>query len=113
MIKRRVLATVFLAGALAAATAVYALDDGSIAPGAPAITITQAIATAEQQANGRAIEAELEHGRRGTYYEVKVVGTSGVHKVYVDAADGKVLASQQKSRLMSWLDDDDDDDHDD
>lgn len=113
MTKRRILARALIAGALATATAVHAGDDRTTAATAPAVTITQAIATAEQHGNGRAVEAELEGGVHGPYYEVKVAGQNGVRKVYVDATDGKVLASRQKNRLTSWLDDDDDDDHDD
>ena len=113
MTKRRILAGAVIASALATATAAYAWDDGTFAPSAPAVTLTQAVATAEQHGAGHAIEAELERGVHGPYYEVKVAGKDGVRKVYVDAADGKVLASRQKNRHTSWLDDDDDDDHDD
>ncbi|HQR53601.1 MAG TPA: PepSY domain-containing protein [Burkholderiales bacterium] len=112
MRKRRALAAALLASALAAGTA-HAADGNTGGGTTPAITITQAIAAAEAQANGRAVEAELERGARGIYYEVKVVGADGVREIHVDATDGKVLAVQQKSRLTSWLDDDDDDDDDD
>lgn len=98
MTNRRTLAAVLLASALAAGTA-YAADDSAGA--APAVTITQAIATAESQANGRAVEAELERGRgaRGPYYEVKVIGADGVRrKVHVDATDGTVLSIREKHR---------------
>jgi uncharacterized membrane protein YkoI len=112
MNERRILAAAVLAGALATGAA-YAFEDHASARTAPAITITQAIATAEQHADGRAVEAELERSARGAYYEVKVVGPDGVREVHVDAADGQVLASREKNRLTSWWDDDDDDDHDD
>jgi uncharacterized membrane protein YkoI len=113
MRQRQFLAAAVLAGVLAAGTAAHARKDSTVDLTPPAITMTQAVATAEQQANGRAVEAELEHGRQGVYYEVKVAGADGIHKVYVDATDGKVLGSHQKNPLTSWLDDDDDDDDDD
>ncbi len=112
MTKRRFLAAAVLASALATSAAAYAWEDSASAPAAPAVTISQAIATAEQQGGGRAIEAELERSVHGAYYEVKVAGTDGVRKIYVDATDGKVLAMKQKNRLTSWLDDDDDEDDD-
>lgn len=108
MTQKRFLAAALLAGALAAGGPVLAAEDAGTAT-APAVTITQAIATAEQHANGRAVEAELERSARGAYYEVKVVGGDGVREIHVDAADGRVLASKEKKKLTSWFDDDDDD----
>lgn len=113
MTRTRFLAAALVAGALAMAGAVYAWEDDAVGRTAPAVSITQAIATAEQHGNGRAVEAELERGAHGPYYEVEVVGRDGVREIHVDATDGKVLATREKNRLTSWLDDDDDDDHDD
>lgn len=110
MTKIRTLAAVIFAAGLATAAGAYAWEDSATAPAAPAIPMTKAIETAEQQANGRAIEAELERSVHGPYYEVKVAGKDGVYKIYVDANDGKVLATKQKNRLTSWLDDNDNDD---
>jgi uncharacterized membrane protein YkoI len=113
MNRKRIFAGALIAAALATTTAAHARDESATTAAAPGITITQAIATAEQHGSGRAVEAEFERGVHGPYYEVKVVGQNGVHKVYVDATDGKVLASRQKNLVSSWLDFDDDDDHDD
>ncbi len=107
MRKRRAFAAALVASALAAGTA-YAAHNDISARAAPAITIAQAIATAEGEASGRAVDAEIERSAHGTYYEVKVVGADGMREIHVDAIDGKVLAIQQKSQLASWLDDDHD-----
>lgn len=112
MTQQRFLAAALLAGALAAGGPVLAVEGAGTAT-APTVTITQAIATAEQHGNGRAVEAELERSARGAYYEVKVVGGDGVREIHIDAADGKVLATKEKKKFTSWLDDDDDDDDDD
>src|SRR6266446_9033598 len=57
------------------------------------VTMSQAIATAEQQAGGRATRAKLENEKGKLLYEVKVAGKDKATEVKVDATDGKVLAS--------------------
>jgi uncharacterized membrane protein YkoI len=57
------------------------------------VTMSQAIATAEQQAGGKATNAKLESETGKLLYEVKVAGKDKVTEVKVDAADGKVLSS--------------------
>jgi uncharacterized membrane protein YkoI len=57
------------------------------------VTMSQAIATAEQQAGGKATNAKLENETGKLLYEVKVAGKDKVTEVKVDATDGKVLAS--------------------
>ena len=57
------------------------------------VTMSQAIATAEQQAGGKATNAKLENETGKLVYEVKVAGKDKVTEVKVDATDGKVLAS--------------------
>ena len=57
------------------------------------VTMSQAIATAEQQAGGKATRAKLENETGKLLYEVKVAGKDKVTEVKVDATDGKVLAS--------------------
>jgi uncharacterized membrane protein YkoI len=56
------------------------------------VTMSQAIATAEQQASGKAINAKLENETGKLLYEVKVAGKDKTTEVKVDATDGKVLA---------------------
>jgi uncharacterized membrane protein YkoI len=57
------------------------------------VTMSQAIATAEQQAGGRATKAKLENETGKLLYEIKVAGKDKTTEVKVDAQDGKVLAS--------------------
>jgi len=57
------------------------------------VTMSQAIATAEQQAGGKATKAKLENETGKLVYEIKVAGKDKVTEVKVDATDGKVLAS--------------------
>ena len=57
------------------------------------VTMSQAIATAEQQAGGKATRAKLENETGKPVYEIKVAGKDKVTEVKVDAQDGKVLAS--------------------
>ena len=56
------------------------------------VTMSQAIASAEQQAGGKATNAKLENEAGKLLYEVKVAGKDKVTEVKVDATDGKVLA---------------------
>src|ERR1700675_5128505 len=55
------------------------------------VTMSQAIATAEQQAGGRATRAKLENEKGKLLYEVKVAGKDKATEVQIDAQDGKVL----------------------
>jgi len=57
------------------------------------VTLQQATATAEQQANGRALSADIEQERGVTQIEVKVAGPQGVKTVVVDAQSGQVTAT--------------------
>ncbi len=57
------------------------------------VTMGQAIATAEQQAGGRATKAKLENENGKVLYEVKVTGKDQATEVKIDAQDGKVLAT--------------------
>lgn len=58
------------------------------------IPMTQAIAAAEQHANGKASKAEYEHTKTsGWVYDVEVVSGTQVFDVKVDAANGSVISS--------------------
>ena len=83
--------------ALSGAAAAYAKDGAKDAVSDLArakITLTQAVAAAEQHSGGRATRAELEHRKGKTAFEVEVVNGKAVSSVVVDAADGKVLATK-------------------
>ena len=57
------------------------------------VTLQQAITTAEQQANGRAVSADLTQDRGNPTIEVEVAGPQGVKTVHVDAQSGQVTAT--------------------
>lgn len=57
------------------------------------VTMSQAVATAEQQAGGKATRAKLENETGKLLYEVKVTSKDKATEVKVDAQDGKVLAT--------------------
>src|ERR1700730_18477593 len=57
------------------------------------VTMSQAIATAEQQAGGKATKAKLENEKGKLLYEVRVTGKDQATEVKTDAQDGNVLAS--------------------
>ena len=87
-----------LAAVLAFATAAHAKtsdqDSRDIAAlDGMKITLQQAIATAEQQAGGRAVSADVKQENGGTRIVVEVAGTGGVKTVLVDARSGAVTAA--------------------
>lgn len=54
-------------------------------------TLGAAIATAEQQAGGKAVEAAVEH-ENGTFgFEIEVAKDGDVKRVFIDAASGQVV----------------------
>ena len=59
------------------------------------VGLTQAVATAEQHANGRASRAEYELSKAGGVYDVEVVSGARVFDVKVDADKGTVIASTE------------------
>ena len=84
----------FTTGVTAASVA-FAHGDRNRAPvdaSKATVTMSQAIATAEQQGGGKATRAQLENESGKLLYEVKVAGKDKATEVKVDATDGKVLA---------------------
>lgn len=69
------------------------------------IPLTQAVAVAEQHANGKASRAEYENSTLGWVYDVEVVSGAKVFDVKVDAVKGSVISSAEDSA-------DHDDEHD-
>jgi uncharacterized membrane protein YkoI len=57
--------------------------------------LTQAIATAEQHLDGRAIGAKLDDDSFKPAYEVTVVKDNRVFDVYVDAVTNAVISSRE------------------
>ena len=58
------------------------------------VTLTQAIATAEQQLGGRAVGADISQERGATRIVVEVAAPQGVKTVLVDAQTGQVTATR-------------------
>lgn len=80
------------------------------------VTLTQAIAAAEQQAGGRAVGADVSQERGTTRIAVEVAGPQGVKTVLVDAQTGQVTAAQdddQNGGQNGGQDGDDGEDNDD
>ena len=88
-----------LAAAVLASSWAYASqrddrDDATrAASGPPAISLSQAIAVAEQHAQGSAISAELEQDGGWAHYEVEVAAAGGTVDVKVDVSDGSVIGA--------------------
>ncbi len=57
------------------------------------VTLPQAIATAEQQAGGRAVGADMSQEQGATRIAVEVVSPQGIKTVLVDAQTGQVTAT--------------------
>ena len=71
-------------------------DNDALAIANAKISLTQAVAAAEQHASGKATHAEFEHSKRqGWIYEVEVVSGAKVFDIKVDADKGTVIASQE------------------
>jgi len=89
------LAAAVLAGSWAYASQRDDRDDATrAASGPPAISLSQAIAIAEQHAQGNAISAELERDVGRAHYEVEVATAGRTVDVKVDVSDGSVIGAE-------------------
>ncbi|OIQ75760.1 peptidase propeptide and YPEB domain protein [mine drainage metagenome] len=77
------------------AYAAISMENEATALAQAKVSITQAIATAEQHANGKATRAELEQSKAGLTYDVEVVSGAKVFDVKVDADKGTVISSAE------------------
>ncbi|QHJ00433.1 peptidase M4 [Xylophilus rhododendri] len=82
------------AGTLAHADLGKAEND-AMAIASARFSLVQAVAAAEQAANGKASRAEYEHSRQGGIYEVEVVSGAKVFDVRIDADKGTVISSAE------------------
>jgi uncharacterized membrane protein YkoI len=102
-------AAVFAAGAIAISTyAASATENDALAINEAKIPISQAIATAEQHAKGKATRAEFEQTRQHKRFEVEVVSGTKVYDVVIDADQGNVvsIAEDKPERDRHERDDD-------
>jgi uncharacterized membrane protein YkoI len=94
-----------LAAAVLAGSWAYASqrdDRNDAAPavsGPPAVSLSQAIAIAEQHAQGNAISAELEREDGRAHYEVEVAAAGRTVGVKVDVSDGSVIGAEAERAL--------------
>jgi uncharacterized membrane protein YkoI len=89
------LAAAVLAGSWAFASQRDDRDDATLAATSPpAISLKQAIAIAEQHAQGNAIAAELERDDGRAHYEVEVAAAGRTVDVKVDVSDGSVIGAE-------------------
>jgi uncharacterized membrane protein YkoI len=77
------------------AYAAKAMENEAAALAQAKVSISQAIATAEQHTNGKATRAELEQSKVGLTYDVEVVSGAKVFDVKVDADKGSVISSAE------------------
>lgn len=89
------LATTALLALAATAYAATAMRNDAIPPAEAKVSLQQAIAAAEQAANGKATRAEYEQTKAGWVYDVEVVSQSKVFDVRVDGDKGTVISSAE------------------
>ena len=93
----------------ALAYAAKTMENEAVAISQAKITMTQAIAAAEQHANGKASRAEYEHTKAGWAYDLEIVAGTKVFDVRVNADNGTVISSVED---QGDRDDDNDNDND-
>ena len=103
--KLSVLAIAIAAAGTAAYAAQGGMENDALAIAKARIPLAQAVATAEQHANGKAARAEYENSKHGWIYDVEVVSGAKVFDVKVDADKGTVISSAEDKSER-------DDDHD-
>ena len=82
-----------LATAGVVAFAANKMENDSAALAAAKISLTQAIASAEQHTGGKAVKAEFEHTKAGWAYDVEIVNGSKTVDVRVNSDTGTVIAA--------------------
>ncbi|MFC5475779.1 PepSY domain-containing protein [Paraherbaspirillum soli] len=96
--KKLATVAVLLTSMAAFAYAAEPIASDAVAMSKAKITLTQAIATAEQNANGKALSAEFKHKRGKSLYEVDVASGGKVMEVKIDADLGTVLSSTEEKK---------------
>ncbi len=93
---RNFVAPILVAAFLSTGCAAYAgrpVENDALAVSRAKISITQAIASAEQQTHGRAVKAKYEENDNILIYEIEVVSDNKAFDVKVDAEKGTVISS--------------------
>ncbi|MBA4289582.1 MAG: peptidase M4 [Pseudomonas sp.] len=89
------LVTAALATGGAMAFAAKSTDNDAIAAAQAKVSLTQAIAVAEQHAGGKASRAEYEKNKTGWAYDIEVISGAKVFDVQVDGDKGTVISSRE------------------
>jgi uncharacterized membrane protein YkoI len=97
--------TALSATAIGTAFAAKSMENDAMAISNAKIPMVQAIAAAEQHANGKASRAEYEQTKTGWAYDIEIVSGAKVFDVKVDGDKGTVISSTEDKG-------DRDDDHD-
>ncbi|QQS54375.1 MAG: PepSY domain-containing protein [Candidatus Competibacteraceae bacterium] len=93
---RKIYLVVIAALSTAAVGSAYAAESAgndALAIADAKISLTQAVAAAEQHVGGKASRAEYEHEKGQSVFEVEVVKGQSVMDVKVDPTSGQVIAS--------------------
>lgn len=72
-------------------------------------SITQAIATAEQQTGGQAVKVDVDDDGGAYLYEVKIISQDKIIRVYVDMDSSQVVRTDEEGLLSRLLNGDDKD----
>ena len=81
--------------AIGSASAAESAENDALAIAGAKISLTQAVAAAEQQVGGRASKAEYERHEGQSVFDVEVVKGKSVMDVKVDSTSGQVIASTE------------------
>lgn len=84
---------VALASAGVVAFAANNMENDAASLATAKISLSQAIASAEQHTGGKAARAEFEHTRAGWAYDVEIVNGAKVVDVRVDSTTGTVISA--------------------
>jgi Peptidase propeptide and YPEB domain len=95
------------AGAMAFATPLAQAITVTVPPAK--FSLTQAIAAAEQQFNGKATRAEYEKTKTGWTYDVEVINGTKVFDIRIDADKGTVISSLEAKAGRDEEDDNEND----
>lgn len=89
----RVVLAALATTAIGSAYAAESAENDALAIAGAKISLTQAVAAAEQHVGGKASKAEYEHENGKSVFEVEVVKNQSVMDVKVDPTSGQILAS--------------------
>ncbi len=97
MIRTKAIAAALAAVAIVGALPAFAAEHGAQAETAALqkakVSLTDAIRVAEQQVNGKAVDAGAESHKGSLRYEVEVLNGGSIRKVTVDGQSGQVVAT--------------------